>query len=126
MLKDRINIKGYVKYKDDPEVEIFYDADRFQISRIGREFLQKLIDCHRDILNEESKSSSGFMVSLEKKKPILYRFEISSYENGDLTSFKNKAYIRKDTSTEWFGTLFEWVLLSRQTKTYKKKSNIIV
>lgn len=110
MVKNGINIKGFVRYKGDIEVVNFYDADRFEFTRIGREFTQKLIDTHREVLSKADEEPW--------KYPILYRFEIRTYKNGYLISMKNSAFVRKD--------LFEWKLLSRQVKTYVPELNIIV
>lgn len=109
MVKDGVNIRGFVRYKGDYIVENFYDANRFEEDRVGREFIQKLIDTHRNILSNESGNW---------RYPVLYRFEIRIYRNGYLLSKKNSVFIRKD--------LFEWKLLSRQIKTYDKEFDIIV
>lgn len=110
MIKNGINIKGFVRYKGDIVVDNFYDANRFESSRIGREFTQKLIDTHREVLSKTDEESW--------KYPVLYRFEIRTYKNGYLVSIKNSAFVRKD--------LFEWKLLSRQVKTYVPELDIIV
>jgi len=114
MIENGLNIKGFVKYKGDFNIENFYDSNRFKNTRVDREFLTKLINIHIGYVKEESKNPFDGIL----KVPVLYRFEVRKYINGNLRYFKNTAFVKNG--------VFEWKILSRQTKTYNEKYDILM
>lgn len=99
MINNITNIRGFVKFQGEPGIVEFYNKDELtNLINTGRRHLQMIINEH-----------SNFISLSNKKKPTLYKFEVTDYVGGKIIRYRKSVLFKCENN---------WKLLARVKKTF--------